>query len=58
MQDKMIPLYVNQVMQGQSRRARRQILEKVVPFNVRDRVKAEVEYRWAENRKRANTRNR
>jgi len=58
MQDKMIPLYVDQVMQGKSRRARRQILEKVVPFNVRGRVKAEVEYRWAEKRKQVSTRNR
>ena len=58
MQDRMIPLYVDQVMQGKSRAARRRILEKVVPYNVRDKVKAEVEQRWRDQRKRANTRNR
>ncbi len=58
MQDKMIPLYVNQVMQGKSRAQRRHILRKVVPYNVRDKVKAEVERRWQERKRQASTRSR
>lgn len=54
----MISLFAEQVMQGKSRSERRRILEKVVPYNVRDKVKAEVECRWQDRKNQVSTRNR
>lgn len=54
----MISLFAEQVMKGKSRTERRRILEKMVPYNIRDKVKAEVEYRWQGRKNQANTRNR
>lgn len=47
--------YVKQIMRERCRETRAALLEKV-PFNLRERVRREVEWRWRE--RQANTRSR